>query len=207
LDFENHLPTLAVEAKADSGSQLGGAIHPLLPPEVAPPDLALGLRRFLADHPFETNVFGMTRFPSVGDEVDPVRSALEIARSVISLHGLEFHMASDRAIVDDLWANVTAHMWGAKFGIAFFEDRRGRGINHNMMIEVGALLMTGRRCALLRDRSVEAMPTDLVGKIYKPVDLDDASSVEDALHTWLRDDIGVGVCDRCPSDLAGSSGT
>jgi len=28
-----------------------------------------------------------------------------------------------------------------------------------------------------------------VGKIYKPVDLDDPASVRDAVHGWLRDDL------------------
>ena len=103
------------------------------------------------------------------------------------------------AIVDDLWANVCAHMWGAKFGIAFFEDRRERGLNQNMAIEVGAMLMTGRRCALLRDVSITSMPTDLVGRIYKPVDLTDLPTVEDALHGWLRDDLSLGACGDCAS--------
>jgi hypothetical protein len=56
----------------------------------------------------------MTRFPDEQDEAnpDPLGPALEIARDACASHGLEFHLASDRMIVDDLWANVAAHMWG-----------------------------------------------------------------------------------------------
>ena len=58
-------------------------------------------------------------------------------------------LGNDRKIVDDLWANVAAHMWACKYGIRFFEDRRGRGVNYNLSIEVGGMLTTGRRLALL----------------------------------------------------------
>jgi len=126
--------------------------------------------------------------------------AVESARSACRDHGLEFHLASDRAIVDDLWMNVAAHMWACKFGIAFFEDRRSRGVNYNMVLEVGAMLIAGRRCALLKDSSIEVMPTDLVGRIYRPVDLSNLSSVTRAIHSWLRDDLSLGTCPRCRTD-------
>jgi hypothetical protein len=44
-----------------------------------------------------------------------------------------------------------AHMWASKYGVAFFEDRRGRGMNYNLTIEVGCMLMAGRRCGLLKE--------------------------------------------------------
>jgi len=53
-----------------------------------------------------------------------------------------------------------------------------RGVNYNLTIEVGGMLMTGRRCALLKDSSIERLPTDLVGQIYKPVELQKPSTVE-----------------------------
>jgi hypothetical protein len=187
---------------ASSSSFLGQVAHAVVPPALAPPSLIPGLRRFLKQHPFETNVFGMTRFPESGENEkgpDPVQPALEIAREVCRLHGLEFHLASDRAIDDDLWANVAAHMWASQYGIAFFEDRRNRGLNYNLTIEVGSMLITGRRCALLKDCSIPRMPTDLVGKIYKSVDLKKTKSISDALHFWFRDDLNLGSCSACPS--------
>ena len=110
-------------------------------------------------------------------------------------HGFTFHLASDRQIVDDLWANVAAHLWGCRFGVAFFEDRRATGINYNLTIEVGSALVLGRRLAVLKDTSigpgkkVEGLPTDLTGKIYKEVDLEDRASVETALRAWFTADM------------------
>jgi hypothetical protein len=151
-------------------------------------------------HPFDGNVFGMTRFPNAkAGTADPVGKALEVSRAVCKLHGLDFHLASDRAMHDDLWTNVTAHMWASRYGIGFFEDRVDRGLNHNLTIEVGGMLVTGRRCALLKDGSLDRMPTDLVGLIYKSVDLGDAGTVADAIHRWVRDDLALNACPECPS--------
>ena len=202
LDFLSDLDLAAFSAEsASSSSFLGQVAHTVVPPALAPPSLIPGLRKFLDQHPFETNVFGMTRFPDAGESEkgpDPVKPALEIAREVCRLHGLQFHLASDRAINDDLWTNVAAHMWASQYGIVFFEDRRNRGLNYNLTIEVGSMLITGRRCALLKDSSIPRMPTDLVGKIYKSVDLEKAKTVSDALHVWIRDDLNLGSCPLCP---------
>lgn len=173
---------------------LGGYSHPVLPTSLAPPELLPALHDFLAAHPFDTNVFGMTRFPSdaaPGGDPDPMTPALQAAKEVCADHGLEFHLASDRAMSDDLWSNVAAHMWASKYGIAFFEERV-RELNYNMTIEVGSMLMAGRRCALLKDASIERMPTDLVGRIYKSVDLDDPDTVRSAVEDWVTNDLNLG---------------
>jgi hypothetical protein len=185
---------------ATTSTLLGHVEHTIIPPAFAPPGLIPGVRKFLSEHPFERNVFGMTRFPeneNGKNALDPVRGALEIAREACRLRGLEFHLASDRAIDDDLWANVAAHMWACQYGLAFFEDRMKAGLNYNLTIEVGSMLMAGRRCGLLKDRSIKKMPTDLVGRIYKDVDVAKSQSVASAVHEWLRDDLRLGNCAQC----------
>ena len=202
IEFLSDIDLVAFTAEsALSSSVLGQVAHTVVPPTLAPPDLILPLQSFLQEHPFETNVFGMTRFPDTdgkSKKSDPVNPALEIARNVCSFHGLQFHLASDRAMIDGLWKNVAAHMWASRYGIAFFEDSRDKGLNYNLNIEVGSMLITGRRCALLKDKSVPKMPTDLVGHIYKDVDLRKPKTVSDALHLWLRDDLNLGPCPACP---------
>lgn len=184
------LAALVAEATSERPPLLGHTSHPLIPPSLAPPELLAPLRSFLKEHAFDSNVFGMTRFPDEQDDADPdpLGGVLDDVREACALHGLEFHLASDRMIVDDLWANVAAHMWACRYGIAFFEDRKSRGVNYNLTIEVGSMLMSGRRLALLKDASIERLPTDLVGKIYKSVDLDHQNGTTAAIHAWLRDD-------------------
>ncbi|MFF2050532.1 hypothetical protein ACFVU2_02925 [Leifsonia sp. NPDC058194] len=187
------LVALVAEGASENAPVLGQTELSLVPYTLAPPALVQPLRGFLADHPFDTNVFGMTRFPDAkAGTKDPVGRALAVAKDVCAEFGLEFHLASDRAITDDLWSNVTAHMWGCRYGIGFFEDRLERGLNHNLLIEVGAMIMTGRRCALLRDGSIDKMPTDFIGMIYKSVNLEDESTVRDRVTDWLKDDLRVG---------------
>jgi hypothetical protein len=200
LELLNEMDMAAVlaESALNSGSALGHTLHPVIDPSMAPPELLLPLRAFLADYPFESNVFAMTRFPDKpGATGDPLAKALEIARTTCKSHGLTLHLASDRMIVDDLWANVSAHMWACRYGIAIFENQTGSGVNYNLTIEVGGMLMSGRRCALLKDKSVPALPTDLVGKIYKSVDLTQRRTIADSLHAWLRADLDLGTCPGC----------
>lgn len=195
------LAALAAEASA-TGTVLGGTTHPVILPEFgAPPELVPILREFLAKHQFDLNVFGMTRFPNEGsaDPPDPVKGALQAAADACAAHGLELHLASDRQLHDDLWTNVAAHMWACRYGIGFFEDLADppRGLNYNLTTEVGSMLMTGRRCCLLKDPSIESLPTDLVGRIRKDVDLRETTVVSRAIHTWIRDDLGLGPCTNC----------
>ncbi|HEV2840931.1 MAG TPA: hypothetical protein VGW39_06380 [Chthoniobacterales bacterium] len=201
LALFSNLDLTAFSAESKIGlSFLGHVAHTVVPPVLGPPSLISGLQKFLVAHPFEKNVFGMTRFPEIGDKAaapDPIGPALEIAREVCSAHGLEFHLASDRAIDDDLWKNVAAHMWASQYGIAFFENRSGKGLNYNLTIEVGGMLITGRRCALLKDSSIDRMPSDLVGQIYKSIDFDKSATVRKSLHQWIRDDLSLGTCATC----------
>jgi len=52
------------------------------------------------------------------------------------------HLASDCVITGDVWSKVMAHMWGSRCGSGFVEDRVERGLNDNLVTEVGAMIMT-----------------------------------------------------------------
>ncbi|GAB3415874.1 hypothetical protein [Flindersiella endophytica] len=67
-----------------------------------------------------------------------------------------------------------------------------------MLIEIGGMLMTGRRCAIIRDSRVPSLPTDLVGHIYKATDLADHEATIEHVHRWIRDDLALTECDACP---------
>jgi hypothetical protein len=165
------------------------AEHNLLPFELAPARWREGIRTLIDSFPFEDNVFLMTRYPGADPE-DPVAPVLDVAREVMSDHGLALHLASDRTLDPDLLGNVAAHMWACSLGVAVFEQRTEPRLNENLVAEVGAMLMTGRRVALLKDSSVGSFPTDFVGQIYREVDLDDPATVRDALTGWASEDLG-----------------
>jgi hypothetical protein len=102
-------------------------------------------------------------------------------------------------IDENLLANVAAHMWACQYGIGLFENRTGaaNGLNLNLLFEVGAMINSGRRCALLKDSTAPDMPADLVGQIYKPVDFSDLDEVRTTLHDWAAADLGLGKCPSC----------
>lgn len=199
LATDMDIAALTAESTVRGVTDLADTPHPLIPPSLAPPELIRPLHNFFQDHPFARNVFGMTRFPDTSaGELDPIAPAIEVARAVCSAHGLTFHLASDRKIVDDLWPNVAAHLWGSQYAIAFYESRTGKGLNYNLNIEVGSAMVLGRRLAILKDRPIEKLPTDLTGKIYDEVDLGNSGTVGDVLHRWCRLDLRLGPCSACP---------
>ncbi len=185
------------------GALLGDVVQALLDPALAPRRWTASIKRLLDNYPFENNVFCITRFPSDPKDMkflDPIRDVIEVTRIALGSHDLHLHLASDRVLDDDLFANVAAHMWACKYGIGLFEDRTGKDrLNYNVVIEVGCMLMTGRRCALLKDKGSPAMPTDFVGYIYKEVDFADLDEVGKKVHMWAADDLGLGQCRSCPS--------
>jgi hypothetical protein len=164
------------------GAEFGHEVHTLIPPSLAPQKWAGGIARMLKEHPFESNVFLMARFPQDAD--DPNHGVIEAAREVLAGHGYTLHVASDLTLDEDLWGNVAAHMWACQYGLGLFENRSAEGLNYNLLIEVGSMVSIGRRCMLLKDRTADAMPTDLVGHIYNAVDFDKTDDVSRAVDEW-----------------------
>lgn len=192
---------ISAELAVTPRAELGHVEQVLLPPALAPSKWSAPIQRMLDDYDFETNVFCMTRFPVSEEDteyLDPVREIIKGARHALKSHGLTLHLASDRQLDQDLFANIAAHMWACRFGIALFENRLKRGLNYNLTIEVGSMLMTGRTCALLKDTTIEAMPTDFVGQIYRPVDFSQTDEVIAELHRWATNDLKLPRCSDCP---------
>lgn len=192
-----HIPThaLAIKLTQVSGSEFGEQRHALIPPFLGPMGSAPGLSRILDTTPFEQNVMLITRYPK-GPE-DHFAQLIPKLREVVAEHGLVLQVASDGLAEDTLWANVVTYMWACKYAIVLMDSADGI-LNSNVLIEIGGMLMTGRRCAILRDKSVPTMPSDLVGHIYKPTDLTDHDASAGEIHQWIRDDLGLSECGSCP---------
>lgn len=197
LDYQQ----IAAELAGSPGAQLGNVTHLLIGPEFAPLKWSEGIARLLKRFPFDNNIFCMSRFPSEDPQhkaTDLIAHVVTEIRAAASQHGMTVHLASDRQLEDDLLGNVAAYLWACKYGIGLVEDRVDRGLNYNAVMEVGAMLVTGRRCAILRDSTSPDLPTDLAGQIYKLVDFAELSTVRNATHHWLAEDLGLGRCQRCP---------
>lgn len=168
------------------------ARHPLIPAELAPASFAPAVKRLIDRYPFERNVFCMTRFPCDPPEAgDPVPAALVTIKEALADQGLVMHLASDRSADDALFPNVAAHLWGCKYGISLLETRTKPELNDNVLVELGAMLVTGRRCAILKDRDAPKPPSDFVAQIYRELDLADQDAVHATVSAWVREDLGL----------------
>lgn len=191
---------VARELAGTPGAEFASALHTTISPALAPARWQAGIARMLARYPFETNVFCMTRFSRPGAPLpDPVPAVVEHLRAVMDAHGLKLHLASDRQAEDDLFGNVGAHMWACQFGIGLLENRLDTttGLNDNVLIELGSMMVTGRRCAILKDRTAPGLPSDLTEQLYKSVDFDDLNAVVATTHRWIAEDLGLGRCATC----------
>jgi hypothetical protein len=130
-------------------------MHPTIPLHQGPPELPVGLRQFLADPPFELNAFAMLRFPEERPDgpADPVAAAVSVAREVCKFQAWSFisHPTEPRTTISGL---MSLPFVASICGVAFFEDRRGRGMNYSLTIEVGCMLMAGRRFGLLKNTTI-----------------------------------------------------
>ncbi len=195
----NH--ALAVELAQADGTEFGEHRHNTIPPFLGPLGAESGLARVLDGSPFEENVMLITRFPRSPE--DHFTQLIPALRDAVAGHGLTLQVASDGMAEDTLWSNVNTYMWASKYAIVLMDavkrdEESPETLNHNVLIEIGGMLMTGRRCAILRDKSVPEMPSDLVGHIYKPTELSDHDASVAAIHRWIRDDLDLGGCSACP---------
>lgn len=170
------------------GTTFGERRHATIPPFLGPDGASDGLKSILEQSPFEQNVMLITRFPK--DDEDHFGGLIGDIRTAVAEHGLVLHVASDGNAKDTLWENVVTYMWACKYAIVLMDTADG-AFNSNVLIEVGGMLMTGRRCAIIRDESVPAMPSDLVGHIYKSTKLKDHGSTIQVVHDWIENDLGL----------------
>jgi hypothetical protein len=86
------IAALMTEAATERPPLFGRTARTPIPPSLAPPELLSPLRSFLEDHPFDANIFGVTRFPDEQNEADPdpLIETLNAIRDTCVIHGLQF---------------------------------------------------------------------------------------------------------------------
>lgn len=195
LDSGFTIPAFALGGAVPEGASIQGITHHPVPPTMAPIQAASGVRRLLEKTAWDSNIMLITRFPLEGETA--LIDVISASRGAAASHGMNLLVASDTRADDRLGLNVVSHMWASKYGIALFEDRVGRGINSNVLVEVGAMIMTGRRVLIVRDTESPDIPSDITDHIYGRVDFGSPDEVAQLLHRWLRDDLGLGECINC----------
>ena len=109
-------------------------------------------------------------------------------REVSGKHGIAALRADDKQYHDDLFPNVLTYIYGCGFGVAVFERLTTEDFNPNVSLEVGYMLALDKPVCLLKDRTLETLHTDLVGKLYRVFDPQDAqTSIQEPLEKWASD--------------------
>jgi hypothetical protein len=147
------------------------------------------LRIFLQDHPDpDSNVFIMMRFVDT-PQFQEIHQTIVATLAERGLHGVR---ADDRAYHGDVWSNVEVYLIGCHLGIAVFEDLEHRDHNPNVALELGYMKAKQRRSLILKERTLPAVPTDVVGALYKPFDKFKINeTVRSEVARWIEVDLGI----------------
>jgi hypothetical protein len=174
LDYvEQRLPVPERELRG-----IGGAP---LPPAI----IRDSLSRFRAQHRGAASTcFVMMRFGTTS-----VHSRVEkTIKTSLKRHGLVGVLARDREFHDDLYPNIQTYVHGCGFGIAVFERLETNEFNPNVALEVGYMFGLRKQVLLLKDKTLPALHTDLVGKLYKEFDPQNPEDTIPAMiDSWLSD--------------------
>ena len=119
----------------------------------------------------------------------PMHEAIVAAiRSTLSKYSITALRADDKEYHDDLFPNVLTYIYGCGFGISVFERLAADDFNPNVSLEVGYMRALRRPVCLLKDKTLQALHTDLVGKLYKSFDPQNPKgSIPPELQKWLED--------------------
>lgn len=154
------------------------------------PHLVPYLREFLTDHPDpDVNVFIMMRFR----ETEQMASIHRTMKDSLAGRGMSGLRADDKDYTGELWSNLQVYMTGCHLGIAVFEDIDDRDFNPNVSLELGYMLGISRRCLVLKEKRLPALPTDVANRLYKPFDaFRIAETIEAEIDRWVTVDLGLG---------------
>jgi len=158
-----------------------------------PAGLLAAVRIAELDAPLPRSVFVMMRYGGTEQSAAIEQSITDTLKS----YGLVARLAKDKAYSDDLWENARVYMHASRYGIAIFEEIDQRAFNPNVAMEVGYMYALGRRLLLLKERRMPAMPTDIVGRIYRSFDsYKIPETMGREVRQWIERDLGIHATPR-----------
>lgn len=150
-----------------------------------PPQIQDSLAHFREDHPYPDKVaFVMMRFGTTSAH-EGIFGAISEGLGHFEISAVR---ADDKEYHDDLFSNVLTYLYGCGFGIAVFERIEQQEFNPNVALEVGYMSALDKPVCFLKDRTLTALHTDLVGKLYREFDtLNPLATIPGEVSRWLTD--------------------
>jgi hypothetical protein len=136
------------------------------------------MEAFCREHPFERSVFIMVRYRS------RTKSLVQSVKDALAVENLFGVVASEHTITDDLY-NPIACLLCCLRGVAIFDKAEERQVfNPNVAYELGMLHLLGRRCLLLKHKSLQTLQTDILMKLYEP--FINSTDITKRTSEWVR---------------------
>ncbi|SRR6266446_3846315 len=183
--YKPNIPVFASERHAAQIASARPHVSPGQSEDVVPPELAESLKKFKEDHPDKSkSAFVMMRFGKTKAHT----AILETLRKTLGKHGITALRADDKDYHDDLFWNILTFMHGCGFGVAVLERIEQEHFNPNISLEIGYMLALGKPILLLKDKTLQALNTDLIGRLYKTFDPQAIQeTIAPEVERWLKD--------------------
>lgn len=191
IEVEKDLPLSSLKAKLEASAEkyfeesIKRVSEPAKGHPVLPSEIASSVAAFSKDHPKpQKTAFIVMSFHKTAAH-DAIVSTVKTTLAKHNILGLR---ADDKEYNDELFANVRTYMHAADFGIGVFERIMQDDFNPNVSLEVGYIMALGKDMLLLKDQTLKNLPTDLVGRLYKPFDPQRiAETLPAHIEKWLKD--------------------
>jgi hypothetical protein len=177
--------TLELAKKTQADADRARSMDPslALTPHVPPIEITDSLKRFRKDHPNPHGLaFVMMQF---GDSKNH-KLILRHIKKCLKSNGLTALRADDKQYHDDLYYNILTYIYGSRFGIAVYDRIETNNFNPNVSLEVGYMLGIQKKACYLKERTLTALQTDLIGKWYRVFDVQNCEkTINSALLSWM----------------------
>ncbi len=132
-------------------------------------------------------------------ECEPI---YDIIMEVFGEKGFKVTRASEKEFLDDLWDNVQVYLDCCRVAVSIFhydnnkehcpihlKKKYAAEFNPNVAIETGYMMANrGKKdICILKDKRLEKLPTDFLGKLYKEYDINNLNDLKKQLNDWIRD--------------------
>ena len=152
--------------------------------ESLPPDtLNTSLKKFRRQFPPRARIaFIMMRF----EDGRVHKKISELIKETLKQFDIIGVRADEFDFHETLLHNVQTYVHGCDFGIAVFERVKDDTFNPNVAYEVGYLTALRKPVCILKDKTLNALPSDLLGALYVEFDTSELrKSIKSALRQWI----------------------
>ena len=139
------------------------------------------LVRQLKQYPFEKNIFLMMKYRPTNESI------YSEIRRIIQEHGYNCVRAdaAEWTFLSSDVDNYLAALYCCKYGIALFDrPEKGADFSPNVAYELGIMHNQKKKCLILKHKSLNQMPFDLIQKLFK--EYDDGTQIRSHLEKWLN---------------------